>query len=161
METHETFMLFTHPTIEESMYSESSKSFCLEQVEVEPKLKADLGGGSGTCSHLQNKKVLLCEHKKHTTAVYQVLSVLLCLIQTWWGAGGTPSQIQVGTQSQVWGVYPVPCQGVGYPVPGLGGGVLHPRSGGYPIPELGWGTPPNCELSENITFHHPLDAHGW
>ena len=55
------------------------------------------------------------------------------------GGGGTPSQVWLGgggTPSQVW-------QG-GYSIPGLAGGVPHPKSGwGYPISGLdtSWDTP--------------------
>ena len=98
----------------------------------------------------------------HRPATYQVLAVLLCLIQTWLGGypvpgpGGylVPGQ---GVPSPRSGGYPVSGPG-GYPIPGLG--VPSPRSGiqtwsggysgnppktwdEYPCHlDLGWGTPP-------------------
>ena len=86
-----------------------------------------------TKSIFVNKKVLLCERKRHTAC--RVASARYADPS----GGGTPSQVWGGTLSQVQG---------GYPIPGLGG-LPHPRSWGYPIPGLGgypipdpWGTPP-------------------
>ena len=75
-------------------------------------------------------------------AAYQVLAVLLCLIQTWSGGG---------TLSQVWGRVPrprsrggcpVPCPKGGHPIQGPGGTPSRP-GWGVPHPDLGWGTPPS------------------
>ena len=87
-----------------------------------------------------NKKVLLCERKRHTARrVESAHYVALC-------NGGTPSQVLGGgTPSQVGG-YPISGQG-GYPISGRGGTPISglggvPRVPPPPLrPDLGWGTP--------------------
>ena len=92
--------------------------------------------------HVNNKKVLLRERKRHTARR------VACNRYADLSRGGTPSQVWGGTPSHVWaGVpnpmsgqgYPIPCPG-GYPIPCRGGtpsqvqGVPHLRFGGYTIP---------------------------
>ena len=110
---------------------------------------------------MNHKKVLLCEHKRHTT--WHVASARYADPSGGYpisGLGGTPSHVQGSTHprsrgvtpsqvwrgstpSQVWGV-PYPRSGVPHPrsmgVPhSRSRGVPHPRSGGTPFQV--WGVP--------------------
>ena len=115
-----------------------------------------------------NKKVLLCEHKRHTarrvaSARYAALShgwrgvpLVPPTIQTWSGGYPPPSRPGMGYPTQTWDGVPPPSRpGVRYPPP-----PSRPRTGyppsrpgwGYPgyspphHPDLGWGTWPRPEM---------------
>ena len=110
----------------------------------------------------ENKKVLLCEHKRHTA--HHIASTRYAAlsnggggypIQSWWG--GTPSSHGGGYPIQSWGGGTLSSHGRGYPryppgqtwdgVPPIQtwhGVPSHPDLGwGTPCPDLAWGTPPS------------------
>ena len=79
---------------------------------------------------IYNKKVLLCERKRHTAAPH------ICPVPVWWGWGSAPILACV---------VPLPFVGEGYPYPGWG---TSDRTRGYPL--CG-----RTDICENISFPHP------